>query len=272
MKRLEERIRYRINKVRNWNFERKSVQLVQDLEKALAENREEIPVLVVSYNNAKYVQNTVHQLRTYGIKPIVIDNCSTDENSLNILHEIEAAGDAQIVFSEHNFGYLVGFLNPVYKVLPELFAYTDPDLQFHPDLPQNFLSVLAEVTEQYSVYKAGFALALLEEEEMIDLEIEKLRGVPQIYPHKMSVREWEQQYWRMKLDHPTLELYQARHDTTFAVYRKSNLIDFYDGVRVAGNFSAIHLPWYPKLDLMSDADRRRYLEGNRSSTWLKQSS
>jgi hypothetical protein len=269
MKKLEERVRYYINLMRNWKFERDSVNLVKKLETALSKSEEEIPVFVISYNNAKYVQNTVNQLKRYHIKPIIIDNCSTDQHSVNILRQIEASGDAQVLFSDKNFGYLVGFLNPVYKVMPELFAYTDPDLQFHPNLPQNFLSVLAEVTEKYSVYKAGFALSLLDDEEMIDLSITKLRGVPQIYPHTMSVREWEQQYWRMKLDHPELELYQARHDTTFAVYRKSNLIDFYDGVRVAGDFSAIHLPWYPKLDLMSAEDRARYLEGNKSSTWLK---
>jgi hypothetical protein len=268
MKRLEEQVRLRINRVRNWNFERQSGKLVKDLEAALAKREDEIPVLVVSYNNGRYVQNTVQQLKAYAIKPIIIDNCSTDDQSRSMLRNIASSGDAEVVYSDKNFGYLVGFLNPVYAVLPELFAYTDPDLQFHPDLPHDFLQVLADVTEQYKVYKAGFALALLEEEEMINLEIEKLRGVPKIYPFKMRVREWEMQYWRMKLEHPNLELYQARHDTTFAVYRKSNLIDFYDGVRVAGNFTAIHLPWYPKLDLMNDQERQRYLMGNRSSTWI----
>ncbi len=268
MKQLEEKVRLYINRIRNRNFERKSVTLVPKLERALEQCQERIPVFIVSYNNAKYVLNTVRQLVSYGIKPIIIDNASTDENSLKILHAIEASQEAQVLFSDVNFGHLVGFLNPIYKVMPELFAYTDPDLQFHPNLPENFLEVLAELTQRYRVYKAGFALALLEE-EMIDMTIEKFRGVPQIYPFEMSVREWESQYWRMRLEHPSLEVYQARHDTTFAVYRKSNLIDFYDGVRVAGDFSAIHLPWYPALDIMSDEERREYLKGNRSSSWLK---
>lgn len=66
-----------------------------------------------------------------------------------------------------------------------------------------------------------------------------------------------------------LKCYAAKIDTTFAVYRKSNFrYDFYDGVRVAGAFSAIHLPWFPELDIMTAEEKASYLDKNNiSATW-----
>jgi len=45
----------------------------------------------------------------------------------------------------------------------------------------------------------------------------------------------------------------------------------YDAVRVAGNFSAIHLPWFPKLDIMNAVQKEAYLVSDRKkdTTWIK---
>ena len=107
------------------------------------------------------------------------------------------------------------------------------------------------------------------DEEMISVNITRKYGVPKAYTKELTIKEWEEQFWRMKLYHEKLEVYQAPLDTTFAVYRKSNLLeDFFDGVRVAGDFSAIHLPWYPKRDLLSKEQKEVYLKDNKSSTWV----
>jgi hypothetical protein len=92
---------------------------------------------------------------------------------------------------------------------------------------------------------------------------------PFVFQKSYTIQEWESQFWRRRLPHESLEIYAERIDTTFAVYRKSNYRnDFYDAVRVAGDYSAIHLPWFPKLDIMTDAQRRQYLKKSKSSTWL----
>lgn len=63
-------------------------------------------------------------------------------------------------------------------------------------------------------------------------------------------------------------MYASPIDTTFAVYRKQNYFgDFHNAIRVAGDYSAIHLPWFIELDLMNDADRDIYNKSNVSSNW-----
>lgn len=245
--------------------------LLAQITQALGKNPDPIPVLVVSYNNGVYVQNTVEQVQRFGLTPIIIDNRSNDPATLKSLATIQASGRAQVIASPKNFGHLVGFLDPVYKLLPEVFAYTDPDLAFSPKLPPNFLSVLAELTVMFSTFKAGFALDLTADKDLLTanttIKTSKLFQFQKTY----SIAEWESQFWRRRLAHPSLEIYGEKIDTTFAVYRKSNFRgDFFDAIRVAGDYSAIHLPWFPKLDLMSARQRQQYFnQNNNCSTWVR---
>lgn len=244
--------------------------LADQLRGALDRCTDDIPVIVVSYNNGIYVENTVRQLAPYGITPIIIDNRSSDAATLNILDELARAGRAHVVLSKWNFGHHVGFRDAVYELLPEVFAYTDPDLQFREDLPRNFLQILADLTREYSVYKAGCALDLLHGETISAATTEIASIDPLTYRKDMSIREWESHFWRLRLAHDSLEMYAAAIDTTFAVYRKSNYIGiFLDGIRVAGSFSVIHMPWFPERDLVSAAERASYLKDNKYSTWVK---
>jgi len=243
--------------------------LARDVEGALEACPDEIPVLVISYNNAVYVRNMVLQLRRFGLTPVVIDNRSTDGSSLSVLRELQAGGDAIVVFSRKNCGHRVGFIDPVYPLLPELFAYTDPDLQLNPGLPPDFLRVLADLTVTFRVYKAGFALEFPEGTATGEQKftISSRRPIP--YVGIFSVKEIESQFWRLRLAHDGPPVFAARIDTTFAVYRKANYRgDPTDAVRVSGNFGAIHLPWFPGLDLFSDRDRAAYARGNVSSRWV----
>lgn len=261
--------RHAIDRCRGYLLRKRCAYLAARLYLALEARRDEVPVLVVSYNNGTYVRNCVRQLAALGIVPIVIDNRSDDPGTLAALDELRGVGLAQIVRAERNHGHLVGFLDPVYAVLPGVFAYTDPDLGFSAQMPANFLSVLAGLTSRYSVYKAGLALSLLRETPMSGATLDVVKRRPMRYVQRMSIMEWEMQFWRKRVAHESLLIYSAPVDTTFAVYRKSNYRgDFYDAVRVAGPYAAIHLPWYPALDPMSGAERAKYLSNNGSTTWV----
>ncbi|MEQ9623102.1 hypothetical protein [Coleofasciculus chthonoplastes] len=74
--------------------------------------------------------------------------------------------------------------------------YTDPDLQFSSNLPPNFIDVLAELTVNYSVYKAGFALSI-DADELTQNKI-YLAG------KKWSIVEWESKFWRNRIEHNSL--------------------------------------------------------------------
>lgn len=245
----------------------------EQLARALDRTQDDIPVLIVSYNNGVYTQHMVQQLHVRGITPIVIDNQSTDLQTQALLRSYETSGGAQVVRCRRNLGHMVGFLEPIYAVLPEVFAYSDPDLQFHPKLPDDFLTTLADLTTTCAVYKAGLALDLVAGEPMIESQRLLYRHKPFTFERSYSIREWESQFWRLRMAHETLELYAAPIDTTLAVYRKQNFRgEFVDAVRVAGSFSAVHLPWFPDRDIMSSTQRVAYLGNNISTSWVKASS
>jgi hypothetical protein len=250
-------------------LDRKCRHLVEHLKDVLSRHNRELPVLVISYNNGVYVDNITRQLNHYDIKPVIIDNCSTSDKTISILDALEQSGNADVVRSRYNLGHEVGFLQPVYDILPETFCYTDPDLQLNENLPKDFLHTLAKLTNEFKVYKAGFALTLKGHGPLKDIQIHSRHTRPFLYDEHLSIEEFESRYWINRLKHDELELYAAPIDTTFALYRKTNYRgDFHNAIRVAGDYSAIHIPWFKNIDFMSEEDRSAYGNKNVSSNWI----
>jgi len=251
---------------------KRSAHLVPQFKKALNELKDNIPVLIISYNNGVYVNNIVLSFNKIGITPIVIDNASNDKETKTILTKLSTQQKIYIVNSRKNFGHFVGLLDPIYNLLPKYFGYTDPDLQINPDLPKDFIEQLKKITDTYKVFKAGFALDLLEEEECISVMQSINKTKPFSFKKFFSVREYEARFWRIPIKHNTLNLFYAPIDSTFAIYNKENFTgDFYDAIRVGGNFSAIHLPWFPRIDIMTKKEKEIYLDSDRKkdTTWIK---
>lgn len=228
-----------------------------------------VPILVVSYNNGVYVDHCVRQLNARSIKPVIIDNASKDTETLAILSGIAAAKSAFVVRSAVNMGARVGFQGPVYDVLPDIFGYTDPDLLFNRHLPTDFIRQLTDVCDRFKCFKAGFALPYQVEYSLTERRMKSSLGNIVPFDKLVTVSQWESRFWNKPLQHDRLEVYAAPIDTTFAIYRKKYYNgDFFDAVRVAGDFSALHMPWFPDLDLLSPQRRSAYLKGNKSSTWV----
>jgi len=250
----------------------RSRDLTRQIKEVLPKIKGDLPVLVICYNNGVYVENIVKQFNKFKIFPIIINNKSSDQETLSTLSKLEQTKLAYVVHSTKNFGHFVGLMDSIYKELPRNFAYTDPDLKLNPLLPENFIEQLISITEKYCVFKAGFALDLLEKEEIIDVSQVISQTKPFSFCKEFNVREYEKRFWRLKLTEDSHEIYFAPIDSTFAVYNKDNYIgDMYDAVRVAGNFSAIHLPWFPKLDIMNAVQKEAYLVSDRKkdTTWIK---
>lgn len=240
------------------------------LARALDEIRSDIPVLLISYNNGVYVEHMVRQLNGLDIRPIILDNNSNDAGTRSLLFRLEKSGSAKIVRLLWNFGHKVAFLPPFYDLLPEVFACSDPDLMFNENMPVDFLFQLLGIARTYGVYKAGLALELLPNLEVIEASYGKFKCSPFQFHRRYSVRDWEIRFWRKRLVHPSLEVYAAPIDTTMAVYDKRLYDgDFFDAVRVAGDFSCLHLPWYPRLDHFDAGSKKSYLRENRSTSWMK---
>ena len=248
---------------------RRNRDVGQRLRAALNHCADEIPCFIVCYNNASHVEQMVVQLNQMGVTPIVFDNASTCEQTQSLLKAMHQQR-AYVLRIGHNLRHKVGFLPGIFEHMPAVFAYTDPDLQFSQALPSHFLQTLRDLSREYGVFKAGSALTLNPDEINRNLTISKCKSGSMPYQKAFSVIDWESKYWKFQLQRSDdLTVYAAPLDTTFAVYNKANYSgSFMDAVRVAGDYAAIHLPWYPGLDNMEAADRARYLKRNKSSTWI----
>ena len=229
----------------------------------------DIPVLVISYNNGSYVEQMVSALTSLNIVPIILDNASTATRTLEVLKRVEDDNSAVVIRVAHNFGHLVGFKEPLYRLLPDVFAYTDPDLQLPTSLPGDFLAELKALACHYGCYKAGLALQRPDSSSASTPLFTKTNSRPFPWSRSYSCLQWEQRYWQRPLVHPTLEVWAAPIDTTFAVYIKQNYHgDFFDAVRVGGHYECIHLPWHPDIDPMSMDELTNYRQNNISSSWI----
>jgi hypothetical protein len=61
----------------------------------------------------------------------------------------------------------------------------------------------------------------------------------------LTICEWEKQFWENRIEDAEYELYNADIDTTFCLINKNNILNGNDlKIRVAGDFTAKHIPWY----------------------------
>jgi hypothetical protein len=237
-----------------------------------------IPIVIISYNNHKYVENTIKQLRKVDPKLVetivIMDNCSTCNDT--ILYLNENAHNVIIIRNKTNNGPRIAHPSnkEVLNILPERFILTDPDLEFNLELPTNFIEILGEILDKYPTQKAGFAISV-EDHEFF-------------YPYRNyigwgTIYEWESRFWKSdtKEDfhsnyHSTpIPLYHSLIDTTFALYAKSRIKMVtdegmgevrFEAIRVAGCFTCRHLPFYMNDPVMSIEDRYKHYSTSKFST------
>lgn len=205
-------------------------------------------------------------LRQRGMRNIVIlDNKSDYRPLLEWYDTEECRSLCRVVRLPTNMGhtalYKSGFL--LDHVAPgENYVLTDPDLDLD-ELPNDFMDILESVQEasckQRGCNKVGFALVL--------------HDLPD-YPIARRAAQHEAEFW----ERPTsLHLpdslsgypcYDAPIDTTFFLgkSRKHGM----DAVRVAGQLTVRHLPWYVEADNEIPDDVKNYFKTIVTNThWSK---
>jgi hypothetical protein len=199
-----------------------------------------IPIIVVCYNNYKYVENMIGQIIRVNSNLekniIILDNKSTCEETINYLRSVQN----RVIFNTENNGpWITREKNKIiYDQMPSKFILTDPDLELNPNLPHNFVEILVELSELYGCDRIGFALDISDSDKML----------PGYYASGMDIKTWEEQFWGNKIQNTQYELYYAPIDTTFVLITK----DYHPiNIRVAGNFTAKHLPWYRENKLFN---------------------
>jgi len=201
-----------------------------------------IPIIVVCYNNYRYVENTLKQIlninKEYYKNIQILNNNSNCLDTINYLNNVDVSvinnKDIDILGVRVNAGPWISELENkhIYDLLPDKFILTDPDLKLNKNIPNNFIEILEELSDKYGTYKIGFALDISDSDKFIKCNI--------------NIYEGEKNYWIDKIDDDKYELYNAPIDTTFCLINKNNHKKI---IRIAGNFTAKHLPWYVENEI-----------------------
>lgn len=203
----------------------------------------ELPILIPVFNNPSYCRMMVHQLLERGLSRIIlIDNASTSAEMWQLLSALEQK--VRVIRLKRNMGPKYFARNWVFYLrLPPVFCVTDPDIQFNPHLPDDFLTTLLALTEEYQIGKCGFALSIQDHQEFRDIQL-NFKG------QDYDIVSWESQFWQRQIGTTKTgdPVFLADIDTTFALYNKKFFrrakLGFYHALRIGGDFTARHLPWY----------------------------
>jgi hypothetical protein len=213
-----------------------------------------IPIIIICFNNWKYVKNTIDQIiktnKEYEKNIHIMDNNSTCADTIAFLETLPYT----IFRNTTNNGPRIASNMHIYNKLPDKFILTDPDLQFYRDIPHDFVEQMSNLSDIYCTSKIGFALDISDSDKMY-------KGP---YFYGRSIPEWESRWWNHRIHNDTYELYEADLDTTFALYNKK----YPSGkqIRIAGTFTAKHLPWYIEDPVMTMYDKVQSLKDSKWST------
>jgi hypothetical protein len=210
-----------------------------------------MPCLIIGYNQYTYIKDMVEQLEKYEVDIIIADNASDFKP---LLDYYEKDYKHTLLRQKTNKGHLVFSDEYVRKLTGEVFIVTDPDLKFNPNLPDNFIQELINISEHFDARKVGFALCI---------DADNLRtDIPFV--------EWETIFWKKRFYYslyPSLEIYFAPVDTTFCLINYTK--NAYRNFRVAGNFTCIHRPWHTNfLDGFLPEEYENYIRNNKSTNWF----
>lgn len=228
----------------------------------------DIPILVPCFNNPTYVGMMIHQLGSLGFKNIIlVDNASTSTEMKKYLSSAVSLMGLRTVLLEGNLGPRHCYSDEgVLALLPRKFCVTDPDIVFNSALPEGFLGAMAALAIKHRIGKVGFALDISDRHLMENSE-HNIDGIIR------KVWEWEEQYWAKPVDRLSGGdcVFEALVDSTFAIYDQ----EYFDpraglrALRVAGRFTARHLPWYINTQLPHD-EEEYYRKTQRHSYYLKE--
>ncbi|MDP3195303.1 FkbM family methyltransferase [Tabrizicola sp.] len=224
-----------------------------------------VPVLIPCFNNPTYVYQMLEQLVRLGFKDItLVDNASDSTEMLALLSRVENEGIRVDRLAQNLGPHLSIFTKERLAGLPKYFCVTDPDLVFNPFLPPDFLQTMRYTLEVHGGFKVGFALDI---SQPWRLKQDKFT----IGDRRYRIYEWEERFWRKRLGFTAGgdAIFRAEVDTTFALYDRDrlNMKQLVSGLRLAGRFTAEHLPWLGQAT-MSRSEEDHYRSSQKFSYYL----
>lgn len=206
-----------------------------------------IPCVINNFNRLSTTKKLVEDLQALNYTKIVIlDNGSSYPPLLQWYNTLSDV----VVYKLNNIGPRAIYDSGIIKSFPSWVAYTDSDIELNLNTPHGFIETMIEKAEKWGYTKAGLALR-----------------TDDIQPHQFGYnwREWESKYWTQELEK---DVYHADVDTTFCIVRKD--IPFqYRSIRLAGDFTCKHLPWYNSFDNLSEEEEYFLEHSSDDSTYKR---
>jgi hypothetical protein len=204
-------------------------------------------VIINNKNRLSTTKKLVYDLLERNTKEIwILDNQSTYEP---LLEWYDTVPNEVKVHRLVNYGHMALFSSGVLNAIKEDWCiYTDSDIQVNTNMPKEYQSIMLEYALKYDINKIGLAL--------------DISDLPNHYMFKAQVLRNEHRWWLEEIE---TNAYLADTDTTFALNKKC---DQFKSIRLAGDFTAKHIPWY--LDLENISEEERYYMDNVDSRALTQ--
>lgn len=178
---------------------------------------------------------------------IIIDNGSTYEPLLEWYYSIQ---DKIEVIWAKNEGHLALWSLKLNKQLPELFVYTDSDIELSDDFPKDWKQIMSNYYHKYGFNKVSLGI--------------RIDDLPDHYRYKNQVKRNEGRWWLNEIES---KVFTADTDTTFSLMK--NVGDNpYKSIRLCQeNMISRHIPWYCDLNNL-DEEEKFYLSnlGERVTT------
>lgn len=201
-----------------------------------------IPCYIIVYNQKKWLEKLIADVKRLGAKPIICDMNSTWHELLDWYKTLDI--DVQYLKSAERIIAINWILGH-----EEQFIITDPDLDLS-TVPDDCLEMLSKGFEfRQDIWKVGLSLSI---DDLPETELKK------------EIVEWEGKYWKERVwQYKGIDYYLADIDTTFALYRKERFKGNFYGpaLRIGKPYTARHIPWYyTREELLNDPELKKYFE------------
>lgn len=226
----------------------------QDRLQHLLENPSETPVFIILRDRFESLKQLLKWLEAQNLKKIIfIDNDSKLPPLVDFLDNTKY----QVLELARNMKQTAPWSAGIIKVLvqDDFYVVTDPDVIPARD-DKDVLTYLYKTSREYPHHlKVGLGL--------------KIDDLPDYYPLKEQVVQWESQFWKDELEPG---IYEAGVDTTFALYKpRTYRYILHPSIRTGEPYTARHLPWYTDMKKPSDEDVFYGLRADHEvSSWHKE--
>jgi len=187
-----------------------------------------IPIILLNRDRLSTTERLVDQLLMLGYEDITI--LDMDSTYKPLLDYYDQNISIKIITHE-NRGHKVLWQDGIltrYFSNHQWVCVSDSDIELSSDTPKGFIEDMICVAKDFRVDKVGLAI------EYRDITNQYLKDI---------IAPIESRYWEIRLPHITHEVYSAPTDTTMCVIRPE-LPFTYRSVRLAGEYTCRHIPWY----------------------------